>query len=82
MAYGATQAKTAGFGGVGTSNMVAGMLGIVAFGVGAYLAGMVRINLLTGQSTYPYLAIGLVLAAFGVSLFVMASWRAKRRLRR
>jgi hypothetical protein len=64
----------------GKGNMVMYIVGILAFATGLYLATITRINLLTGQSTNPYLPVGIVLIVCGAALALGGHALAKRRL--
>jgi len=58
------------------------VVGVICAAVGIYLATMTRINLVTGQSSSPYLDVGIVLAAIGIVVVVVAQRTAKQNLRR
>jgi len=58
------------------------LVGIVCAAVGIYLATVTRINLLTGQTSSPYLGIGIPLAVIGVVVVLVTQRTAKRNLRK
>jgi hypothetical protein len=64
----------------GRGNMAMYIVGVLAFGTGVYLATITRINLLTGQSTSPYLPAGIALIICGAVLALGGRALAKRRL--
>jgi hypothetical protein len=46
----------------GATNLLLFFLGLAAFLAGLHIATILRINLLTNQTTYPYLGCGVPLA--------------------
>jgi hypothetical protein len=66
--------------GAGGVNMVMYVLGVVGLVAGVYVSTITRINLFTGQTTSPYLGVGIPLALVGVALIVIARVAAKRNL--
>jgi hypothetical protein len=58
------------------------LVGVVCAAVGIYLATITRINLLTGQTSSPYIGIGIPLAVIGVIVVLVTQRTAKRNLRK
>jgi len=66
----------------GKGNIALYVVGFVSLTVGGHLSAIVRINLLTGQTSHPYLGSGIALVLTGLLLVAVASWAAKRNLSR
>jgi hypothetical protein len=64
----------------GKGNMVFYVIGALCAAVGIYLATITRINLLTGQTSSPYLAVGIPLALIGIAVVVVAQRADKNNL--
>jgi hypothetical protein len=62
--------------------MVFYVVGVVCAGVGIYLSTVTRLNLVTGQTSSPYLGIGIPLIVVGILVVVIAQQTAKRNLRK
>ena len=67
---------------VGQGSMVFYVVGVVCAGVGIYLSTVTRLNLVTGQTSSPYLGIGIPLIVVGILVVVIAQQTAKRNLRK
>jgi hypothetical protein len=57
-------------------------IGVICAGIGIYLSTTTRINLLTGQTSSPYLGIGIPLVVAGVIAVLVTQQTAKRNLRK
>ncbi len=75
-------AVTSNRNGVGQGSMVFYVVGMVCAATGIYLSTITRINLLTGQTSIPYLGVGIPLVAVGILIVVIAQRTAKRSLRK
>jgi hypothetical protein len=62
--------------------MVFYVVGVVCAGVGIYLSTITRLNLVTGQTSNPYLGVGIPLVVVGILVVVIAQQTAKRNLRK
>ena len=58
------------------------LAGVVCLVVGTYLSTIIRINLLTGQTSSPYLGVGIPLAAIGMIAVIVTQRLAKQNLRK
>ena len=67
---------------VGGTTLAMYVAGICAFITGLYLCSTTRIYLDSGESTHPYLGIGLVLAVVGLGVTFWTKFAAKRALHR
>jgi lipopolysaccharide export LptBFGC system permease protein LptF len=56
------------------------VVGVVCAVLGFHLAMVTRINLVTGQTSSPYLGLGIPLVAGGILAIVIARRTAKRNL--
>lgn len=56
------------------------VVGIICAAIGIYLATTTRINLLTGQTSSPYLGVGIPLVVVGIAVVLVAQRTAKRNL--
>jgi uncharacterized membrane protein YeaQ/YmgE (transglycosylase-associated protein family) len=56
----------------GQGSVVFYVVGLVCAAVGIYLCTITRINLFTGQTSSPYLGVGIPLAIVGVLVVVIA----------
>lgn len=66
----------------GQGPMVFYVVGVVCAGVGIYLSTITRLNLVTGQTSNPYLGVGIPLVVVGILVVVIAQQTAKRNLRK
>jgi hypothetical protein len=68
----------------GTANWSVALyvIGGICAGVGIYLATFTRINLLTGQTSSPYLGAGIPLALIGIAFVVTTRRTATRHMNR
>ncbi len=64
----------------GATNVVLFLIGIAALFAGIYVSTIVQINLLTNQTSFPYLKAGVPLSIGGVVLMVVARAAAKQKL--
>lgn len=64
----------------GGVNVAMYVIGVLAFVAGLYVSTITKINLLTGQTSNPYLGVGIPLAIGGVVVIAFARTAAKRRL--
>ena len=58
------------------------LVGVVCLFVGVYLSTITRINLLTDQTSYPFLGIGLPLATVGIVAVIVTQRATKQSLRK
>jgi Na+-translocating ferredoxin:NAD+ oxidoreductase RnfE subunit len=58
------------------------LVGLVSFAVGIYLSTITQINLLTGQTSFPDLGVGIPLVVAGIVVVGLARRTAKRNLSR
>lgn len=66
----------------GPGSMAFYLVGLVSFAVGIYLSTITQINLLTGQTSFPYLGVGIPLVVAGIVVVGLARRTAKRNLSR
>jgi len=64
----------------GAANMAFNVLGVICAITGIYLATITRLYLFTGQTTHPYLAVGILLLMVGIVAVSVTQVAAKRRL--
>lgn len=62
--------------------MVSYAIGVVCTVIGLNLTLTTRINLLTGQTSSPYMGVGIFLAAVGVVTIIVAQRIAKQSLKK
>ena len=67
---------------VSTATIAMYVLGLLAFVSGLRVSTVTRINLLTGQTSLPYLGIGIPLVIGGVVLIAVTQMIAKQKLSR
>jgi hypothetical protein len=58
------------------------VVGLLCVVVGIYLSTITRLNLVTGQTSNPYVGAGIPLAVGGVVVVIIAQRRAKQNLRK
>jgi hypothetical protein len=58
------------------------VLGVLCAAVGLYLISITRINLVTGQTSSPYLGLGIPLGLIGIVAIVVTQQTARRNLRK
>lgn len=68
--------------GAGKPSIAFFLVGAACVAIGGYLSTITQLNLLTGQISNPYLAVGLLLAGTGIVVLVVAQRTAKRNLRK
>jgi hypothetical protein len=64
----------------GQGSIVFYVIGLVCAAVGIFLSTITRINLLSGQTSMPYLRAGIPLIIIGIVAVGMAKQTAKRNL--
>jgi hypothetical protein len=64
----------------GKGSVIFHIAGVVCLFSGIYVAAITRINLVTGQESSPYLAVGISLAAIGILAVAISRRTAKRNL--
>jgi len=64
----------------GQGSMAFYVVGLVCAAVGIYLSTIIRINLLTGQTSSPYLGVGIPLVIVGILVVAITQRTAKRNL--
>jgi hypothetical protein len=64
----------------GQGSMAFYIVGLVCAAVGIYVSTITRINLLTGQTSSPYLGVGIPLVIGGILVVAVAQRSAKRNL--
>jgi hypothetical protein len=64
----------------GMGSMVFHLVGAVCVVVGIYVSTITRINLLTGQTSSPYLGVGIPLVLIGIIVVGITQLTAKRNL--
>ena len=65
---------------VGQGSMAFYIAGVVCSAIGIYMSTVTRINVLTGQTSSPYLGVGIPLVIVGILVVVVAQRTAKRNL--
>src|SRR5665647_2293487 len=62
----------------GKGSMGFNLVGAVCVVTGIQLSRITRINLLTGHTSSPYIAVGIPLAVVGIIVVVVTQWTAKK----